>query len=76
MGLREAAFQGASAGSMPLTWKSLRPGSELFVRTRSLSLCSDAFLHPPFGACGMRIAAHFREAPARDGNGRPTEEVA
>ena len=76
MGDRKAALQGASSRSVPLDRAPLRPGSGFFVRARSLTLCSDVILHPPLGMCGMRIAAHFREAPASGGSRLPIEEVA
>jgi hypothetical protein len=39
-------------------------------------MSSDVDLHPPFGMCGMRIAAHSHEAPALGGRPEPIEEVA
>jgi len=76
MGQREAVRQGACAERMPLTPEAFATNTSLFASRQSVPLCSDAVLHPPAGACGMRIAAHLRESLARRGWRQPIQEVA
>jgi hypothetical protein len=76
MGGRMAAFGSASSGSVPLVWAPLGHSSTDYATRNAVALHSDVDLHPPFGMCGMRIAAHFHEAPALGGRPEPIEEVA
>ena len=43
---------------------------------KMLTASSNANQHPPFGMCGMRIAAQARRAPAWGSGREPIEEVA
>lgn len=76
MGGRKAAFGSASSGSVPLVWAPLDHSSIGFATRNAVAFHSDVDLHPPFGMCGMRIAAHSHEAPALSGCPVPIEEVA
>jgi hypothetical protein len=76
MGEREAARQSASADCAPPMPPAMPHSAAVFAPSRSLALCSDAVLHPPAGACGMRIAAYLLEPLARRGRRQPIEEVA
>jgi hypothetical protein len=76
MGGRKAAFQSASSGSVPLVWAPLGNSSASPMTRRALATGSDVDLHPPFGMCGMQIAAQSNEAPAYGGRRKPIEEVA
>jgi hypothetical protein len=76
MGEREAARRSASADCAPPTPPAMPHSAAVFAPSRSLLLCSDAVLHPPAGACGMRIAPYLLEPLARHGRRQPIEEVA
>jgi len=76
MGGRMAALRGASSGSVPLVWAPLGSSLASLVTRRVLATRSDEDVHPPFGTCGMRIAAPSHEAPACSGRREPIEEVA
>ena len=76
MGGRKAAFQSASSGSVPLVWAPLGNSSGASSTRAVVAVTSPLDLHPPFGTCGMQIAAHFHQAPACSGRREPIEEVA
>lgn len=76
MGGRRAAFESASSGSVPLVWAPLGGSLATGPTRNAVEMSSDVDLHPPFGMCGMRIAAHSHEAPALGGRPEPIEEVA
>jgi hypothetical protein len=72
MGGRKASFESASSGSVPLVWAPLGHSSAVCATRNAVAMD----LHPPFGMCGMRNAAHSHEAPAPSGRPEPIEEVA
>jgi hypothetical protein len=76
MGGSKAALQGASSRSVPLVWAPLGSSSASPMTRRVVATRSDEDVHPPFGTCGMRIAAPSQEAPACSGRREPIEEVA
>ena len=76
MGGRKAAFKSASSGSVPLVWAPLGHSLTRCSPQNAVAMSSDVDLHPPFGMCGMRIAAPAHEAPALSGCPEPIEEVA
>ena len=76
MGGRKAASQSASSGSVPLVCAPLGDSPHRSSPRRIATTSSNLDLNPPFGMCGMRIAAHFHQAPACSGRREPIEEVA
>jgi hypothetical protein len=76
MGGRKAAFQSASRGSVPLVWAPRGDATDSPSTQSVVAMSSELDLHPPFGMCGMQIAAHIDQAPACSGRREPIEEVA
>ena len=76
MGGRKAAIQSASRGSVPLVWAPRDDSTGSSSTQCVAAMSSELDLHPPFGMCGMQIAAHIHQAPACSGRREPIEEVA
>ena len=75
MGETEGTFRNAFRACERPSPRRLRSASVRFARARRVPFLSEVNSFPPFGRCGMRIAAHLGEAPAVPGR-RPSEETA